>query len=42
VFSFITQNWRSKPLVSYQTIVQLITSSTTRSGLNIKCVIDPN
>jgi hypothetical protein len=42
LFSFITQNWRGKPLVSYQTIVQLITSTTTRTGLNIKCVIDPN
>lgn len=42
LFSFITQNWRGKPLVSYQAIVQLITSTTTRTGLNIKCVIDPN
>jgi Rhodopirellula transposase DDE domain len=42
LFSFITQNWRGKPLVSYQTIVQLITATTTRTGLNIKCVIDPN
>jgi hypothetical protein len=42
LFSFITQNWRGKPLVSYQTIVQLIASTTTRTGLNIKCSIDPN
>src|SRR3954453_22597639 len=42
LFSFITQNWRGKPLVSYQAIVQLISSTTTRTGLNIKCVIDPN
>ena len=42
LFSFITQNWRGKPLVSYQTIVQLIASTTTRTGLNIKCTIDPN
>jgi hypothetical protein len=42
LFSFITQNWRGKPLASYQTIVQLITRTTTRTGLNIKCVIDPN
>ena len=42
LFSFITQNWRGKPLVSYQTIVQLIASTTTRTGLNIKCMIDPN
>jgi hypothetical protein len=42
LFSFITQNWRGKPLVSYQAIVQLIASTTTRTGLNVKCGIDPN
>jgi hypothetical protein len=42
LFSFITQNWRGKPLVSHQTIVKLIGSTTTRTGLNIKCAIDPN
>jgi Rhodopirellula transposase DDE domain len=42
LFSFITQNWRGKPLVSHQTIVQLIGSTTTRTGLNIKCALDPN
>jgi hypothetical protein len=30
LFSFITRNWRGKPLVSYQTIVQLI-GATTRT-----------
>ena len=29
LFSFITQNWRGKPLVSHQTIVQLIAATTT-------------
>ena len=42
LFSFITQHWRGKPLVSYQAIVQLIAGTTTRTGLNIKCVVDPN
>ena len=42
LFCRITQNWRGKPLVSYQTIVQLIASTTTRTGLNVKCAIDPN
>ena len=42
LFSFITQNWRGKPLVSYQAIVQLIASTTTRTGLNVKCGIDEN
>ena len=40
LFSFITQNWRGKPLVSYQTIVQLIATTTTRTGLNAKCEVD--
>jgi len=40
LFSFITQNWRGKPLVSYQTIVQLIAATTTRAGLNVKSEID--
>src|SRR5713101_1101627 len=42
LFSFITQNWRGKPLVSYQTIVQLIASTTTDTGLKVQCEIDPN
>jgi len=42
LISFITQNWRGKPLVSHQTIVQLIGSTTTRTGLNIKCALDSN
>src|SRR5271163_1108459 len=40
LFSFITQNWRGKPLVSYQTIVQLIAATTPRTGLNVKSEID--
>jgi len=42
LFSFITQNWRGKPLVTHQTVVQLIGNTTTRTGLNVKCAIDPN
>ena len=42
LFSFITQNWRGKPLVSCRAIVQSIASTTTRTGLNVKCGIDPN
>jgi len=41
MFSFITQNWRGKPLVSHEVIVQLIAGTTTRTGLNVKCGIDP-
>jgi hypothetical protein len=42
LFSFITQNWRGRPLVSYQTIVQLIAATTTDTGLTIKCEVDTN
>ena len=40
LFSFITQNWRGKPLVSLQTIVNLIASTKTRKGLVVKAAID--
>ena len=36
LFSFITQNWRGRPLVSHEVIVNLIGSTTTRNGLNVK------
>lgn len=42
LFSFITQNWRGKPLVSVQTIVNLIASTKTRKGLIVKAAIDDN
>jgi hypothetical protein len=42
LFSFITQNWRGRPLVSYQTIVQLIAATTTDAGLKVRCEIDTN
>jgi hypothetical protein len=40
LFSFISQNWRAKPLVSYQTIVQLISATTTKTGLTVDCELD--
>ncbi len=33
LFSFITGNWRGKPLISHQVIVQLIAATTTKTGL---------
>lgn len=42
LFSFITQNWRGKPLVSHQVIVQLIAATTTKAGLTVRCQLDPN
>jgi hypothetical protein len=40
LFAFITQNWRGKPLLSYQVIVQLIANTSTRTGLSVACRID--
>jgi hypothetical protein len=42
LFSFITQNWRGRPLVSYQTIVQLIANTTTDTGLTVRSELDTN
>jgi hypothetical protein len=42
LFAFITQNWRGKPLVSHAVIVQLISATTTETGLQVCCEIDPN
>jgi hypothetical protein len=42
LFSFITGNWRGKPLVSHQVIVQLIAATTTKAGLKVRCELDPN
>jgi hypothetical protein len=40
LFSFITINWRGKPLRSYQTIVQLIAATTTDAGLRVRAELD--
>jgi hypothetical protein len=42
LFAFITQSWRGKPLVSHAVIVQLIGATTTATGLEVCCEIDPN
>jgi hypothetical protein len=42
LFSFITGNWRGKPLVSHQVIVQLIAATTTKTGLKVRCQLDEN
>jgi Rhodopirellula transposase DDE domain len=40
LFSFITQNWRGKPLVSRQAIVNLIAGTTTKTGLIVRAALD--
>ena len=40
LFSYITQNWRGKPLVSRQAIVSLIAATTTKAGLTVRAALD--
>ena len=42
LFSFISMNWRGRPLTDIRTIVELIAATTTRSGLTVQAVYDPN
>jgi len=42
LFSFISQNWRAEPLVSYRVIVDLIAATTTDTGLTVHCELDLN
>jgi len=40
MFSFISMNWRGKPLSSYETIIKLIGSTKTKKGLKIEARLD--
>jgi hypothetical protein len=42
LFSFITMNWRGKPLISHEVIINLIASTGTKSGLRVQCELDVN
>jgi hypothetical protein len=42
LFSFITQNWRGKPLVDLVTVVNLIGNTRTNAGLKVCCELDEN
>jgi hypothetical protein len=42
LFSFITMNWRGKPLVNLETVVNLIGSTKTKKGLSVKVIVDEN
>ena len=41
LFSYISTNWRGQPLVSLATIVSLIASTRTASGLRVRAELDP-
>ena len=42
MFSYISLNWRGKPLISHEVIVNLIAGTTTRTGLKIQAELDTN
>lgn len=42
LFSFITKNWRGRPLVSLRTIIELISATTTETGLEVRSELDQN
>ena len=42
MFSFLTINWRAKPLVAYEVVLELIRHTTTKTGLTINAVLDEN
>jgi hypothetical protein len=41
MFSFISLHWKGEPLVSYQTIINLISTTTTKTGLRVRAKLDP-
>ena len=42
LFSAISQNWRGKPLTSHEVVVNLIASTTTKTGLKVRSALDQN
>jgi len=42
LFSFISQNWRGRPLLTHATVVDLIGATRTTKGLRVRCVLDTN
>lgn len=42
LFSFISMNWRGRPLTSIRTIIELIAATTTTTGLTVHASYDPN
>jgi 1-aminocyclopropane-1-carboxylate deaminase/D-cysteine desulfhydrase-like pyridoxal-dependent ACC family enzyme len=42
LFCYITSHWKGQPLISVEAIIDLIGSTTTTTGLKVKCVRDNN
>jgi hypothetical protein len=41
MFSFISMHWKGEPLVSYETVINLISTTTTKTGLRVRAKLDP-
>ncbi len=41
MFSFISLHWKGEPLVSYETIINLIGTTRTKTGLRVRAKLDP-
>ena len=42
LFSFISLNWKGKPLINFETVVNLIGGTRTKTGLKVKALLDTN
>ena len=42
MFCYISKNWQGKPLIDIETVVSLISNTTTQNGLKIDCLVDNN
>jgi hypothetical protein len=42
LFSYISQNWRGRPLRSHEVVINLIANTRTRQGLKVRARLDPN
>jgi transposase len=42
LFSAISLNWRGRPLINHEVIINLIESTTTRTGLKVRAILDTN
>ena len=42
LFCYISKNWEGKPLLDIKTIVSYISSTKTKTGLTVNCVVDTN
>ncbi len=42
LFSHITMNWRGRPLMSQQVVIETIAATTTKTGLKVRAMLDTN